>query len=392
MQQLREHKIFFYLLILLMMVSMAMPLSAFADEGSSQPIKIYYRNLNKPMAVIEVTDSKETTQSFEQLKTTPGSYLSANLSMGECQYTVYKDAAKSTVVGSGSFTVTSTTSELYLCYMSVAVSYDGLSAEEWTDYEPGGSVIVKDTNGNPLTPGNISFSPDGHVEYHEYVTVAAALSEEYSYKIQPNDSKMDKGSGSFSFTNKNFLQWSGAESLKPLKNSAAFYVTKGAPFNLYSKGKAHYMPFTKYEPTAVDTSSDPSYDIYTYNNNLPPKNFHYIAGGGNSRFQKQGRYISGGNMDNKTFHVDLDTLDNDKKEDSGFIEDNLYLNVPDNKYKSLKIDESFKLEAFRVWQAVNSTYDNYFIEPDFHYEVIGDKDSVKLTTGGSPGREYETVT
>ena len=58
------------------------------------------------------------------------------------------------------------------------------------------------------------------------------------------------------------------------------------------------------------------------------------------------------------------------EESQGFYEAGILLNGPSNKFLKLNTGEYFDIYAFRAWQAIESETGNYYVDPDFHYEVV----------------------
>jgi len=64
---------------------------------------------------------------------------------------------------------------------------------------------------------------------------------------------------------------------------------------------------------------------------------------------------------------------------------NVYTNLGDCGTLNLAVGETFDLDTFRVWQAMDNILLNYFIEPEYVIEAFGE--SANYTRIGSPGRE-----
>lgn len=172
------------------------------------------------------------------------------------------------------------------------------------------------------------------------------------------------------------------------KKETIFQVDKGADFSVHQKIKSYY-PQKKLDPISVNTAN-PDYDEYVYKvTDTPDKEgngFNYVA-------KKTGKVKQGDIFDpGKTYRIELRDLDNNYREDNGYAEANLYTNVGDSKYLQLAQGETFDLFSFRVWQAISTITLNYFLEPDFHYEVIGDSVTVAEGAKSAYGREYQTIT
>ncbi|MDR1470894.1 MAG: hypothetical protein LBS75_00070 [Synergistaceae bacterium] len=151
---------------------------------------------------------------------------------------------------------------------------------------------------------------------------------------------------------------------------------------------AHFSPFKEYATTRGGSSG--GYDIYKAD--ITSEMFHCEAGGRGSGFLKTAKvdYIEdGGDM---TVTIDTEPLDVSKRADNGFRQDDVYFNVNDAQHLVLKKGETFRLIPIRVWQAMEGITQNYFIEPDYHVEVLGNTGAVSAEWAGEPGLEYEKIT
>jgi hypothetical protein len=76
--------------------------------------------------------------------------------------------------------------------------------------------------------------------------------------------------------------------------------------------------------------------------------------------------------------------------DNGFKGDGVYFNVNNARHLELEAGgaAAFKLLPIRVWQAMEGVTENYFIEPDYDIEVLGDRDALEYEWKGSPGSRY----
>ena len=170
-------------------------------------------------------------------------------------------------------------------------------------------------------------------------------------------------------------------------------------FHVYHKSDAHFYPFDELMPASVTDREDGYTDFSYYMPNA--YSFHYLLDGDDEHIKIGRLYSYTPDQTQYTFTVhgysktegdgyDNFDLDNQLRlADRGSEEDNLYLSVPDSNYLVLDSGEDERIEAYRVWEAITDTTGNYFIEPNFHYEVIGD--SVSVTEAGAAGREYAVI-
>lgn len=383
------------------------------DELVNANICVYDLNYIKKVVFTD-TDGNEVIPN--QNGSTFKPYILKDIKKGTYYYKTYKNPSKLTeenLTGQGSFNITENNQIVYLRVVEIKIN-SALVNEDI--YQQGGSVILKDSKGDVIQPVNITKVTTGKKPYNgncNYMYILPLMGKEspYYYEVSPTDDRLyirDDNCGSFVLecnprypdTTKpvsagivNRLQLS--LTLNP-KVEVPFKITKGAEAGFYLKGRAHYVPFTEYMPTSVDTTSDEKYDIYTVN---IPENveIHMTAGGKDTGFLKTSKKaikkadkirIDGKEQDLPAV-IDLEKLDNEKRVDDKLAESDLYLNVDDSNFLELNQGDSFDLEAFRVWQAGDTLASNYFIEPDFHYEVIGD--SIELEKKGLPGREYVRI-
>lgn len=64
-------------------------------------------------------------------------------------------------------------------------------------------------------------------------------------------------------------------------------------------------------------------------------------------------------------------FNHDYKANGGYETGNILLNINERGYLQLRLGDSFKAHAMRMWELTDNSTNNYFIEPDFHYTVLG---------------------
>lgn len=181
-------------------------------------------------------------------------------------------------------------------------------------------------------------------------------------------------------------------------------------FHVYQKSGLHYSPFTELVPiekkTVVEGFVDFTFNLpeqcdvhYTIQHSDELGNIKLSRTRGFNRANSVLWIEQGYSKEWKDYYTIGDStrwsnydLDNELRME--FYDSNLYLNVDDSNYLTLQKGETTKLEAFRTWQAVEDVIGNYFIEPDFHYEIIQDQDHpvLSLEEKGEEGRRYVEIT
>lgn len=281
------------------------------------------------------------------------------------------------LTGSGYFNVTDNNQIIHLgvLYFSVYKAYsEDIGSDNY-------SILLYDEKGVAVQQGKTA---------NTYVVVA---NQTFSYKITPENPRLQEVQGTCTLNStSNMISISNAKRVEvplSMKLIRTFRVSKGAGLRMFTKGNIHYVAFNEFTPDSIDTTSDENYDIYKFY--LPSgKTCVYIAGENGTGYLKQAQTFEFRETDTiNTYTVDLQKLDNSVREDNSYKAADIYMNVDDSKYIKLVLGETFDLETFRVWQTIDNACDNQFVEPDFHYEVIGD--SISLTSGGMVGREYTTI-
>lgn len=153
----------------------------------------------------------------------------------------------------------------------------------------------------------------------------------------------------------------------------AIAVPSDATLFVGTKGKTHFVKFTEIEPTHFITSEDTTTyyfeltDNSTYNYRVSGE--EYITYGGT--FKKTADFTMSVTEEQlKPTEKTKTTIDRNTASNGGYNVADIYLNINPQGYLKLEKDDTFQIVSLRNWEAVNNTSSNYFIEPDYHYEVI----------------------
>lgn len=342
---------------------------------------------------------------------TPGTYWVRGdfMSQGTLNQYVVKITIPS---GEKEFTVSYTKIDVFVSIETIITSLEdtGLSVD---DYCLGGTAILTRSDG-AVVPWTYQYDvtegkePHGQYEWH---LLEQATDETYTITYTPLDEnfssceKVVEATSQGNGIQAHFLsQWNWIRTFRIPEEYKNL-------FHLYKKNEKHYSPFSEYTPISVETVEE-GYVDFSYA--LPQQcDVHYTIDHsdelGNIKLSRlrgfnratpslwkergyskvRDDYISGtGEWSENWISFDLD---NSLRLNVSAVEEaNLYLNVDDSNYVTLDTGETTRLEAFRTWQAVDNVIGNYFIEPDFHYEIIGS--SVSIEEKGSEGRRYVDVT
>lgn len=175
-----------------------------------------------------------------------------------------------------------------------------------------------------------------------------------------------------------------------------FKVTKGATVGLYQKGTMHFTPFTAFDLQRVPELSDASHDVYVPGAALANGTYNVQASVPGETDKVVRVFTVNATSGTSEYRLDL-TKNADRAETPLLIPGlnagdprNLYTNLDDTGAVELDVDGTFALDTFRTSQAQPDQVQNYFIEPDFEFEVAGD--AVATERIGAEGRRQLKIT
>lgn len=221
-------------------------------------------------------------------------------------------------------------------------------------------VVVVSTLGNSITSGRNTF--------------LAFVGNSYNIEFIPSDAHKAEGyttlyrAGTLTAN----LNISGTV---PLGQDYSISVPDGAELALGIKF-THFTDFTLVEPKSVEEKGGSK--IYTY----------YLAQNQvyNYRTWKKNGLTHGGyftvNADKEKTPVltftDADfsainpkTINHDVNSNQGYETGDIFVNINERGHLDMNVGDTFFAHAMRSWELTDNSTNNYFIEPDFHYTVIG---------------------
>ena len=335
------------------------------------------------------------------------------LEAGTYTYAAYQ---KDVLLGSGNFIVKDSESQQTLNMTKVVITYnmdDSLTDE---GYKIKGHIeysIVEDKI--QVAPGNEN--PEATDKKVQYIFVIANFDKDpvgLNVEFIPDDDMLAaepyyENISSQNTKNKNIWVFEKERFTLRVPNEYADLL------KVYQKGQIHYVAFREIECDERKECDDGYTEMSYYARRQ--STLHYTIFHSDSlnniklsrEFQVDSRSFAGEDIaftvlgyskdkndyaENtgllKEHSVNFD-LDNSFRIDiNDYLKADLYLSVDDSNYINMSAGATKKIEAFRVWQAVDSVVSNYFIEPDFHYEIIGD--SISIEQKGAEGRKYAEIT
>lgn len=135
---------------------------------------------------------------------------------------------------------------------------------------------------------------------------------------------------------------------------------------------AHFIEFKLFEPLSVETQGENK--VYTY---------HFAQGQQfNYRVMLQGKltragYTSLGENTAMDFTADMfeamkpTDINHDVQSNRGYETGDIFVNINPQGYLSLNAGDTYTAHAMRTWELTDTQTNNYFMEPDFHYSIVG---------------------
>ena len=167
----------------------------------------------------------------------------------------------------------------------------------------------------------------------------------------------------------------------PYNNPFTITAPTGAKAQLYTYEKYYNSP--EYTPFAIKDNGDGT--STTYFVGTSGKN-----SGGNLLYRVTYKdYIVKAGWATKSITVTFDENDlkanarvdykNSTADYAKMVEDNVLLNINGQNNLVMEAGSTKTLKAYRTWEIIPVSYNNFIITPDFHYNIISGSDVVKLT-------------
>ena len=377
------------LLLSLFIITTMLPTSAYGGILSSESGKEFLIKTGE--FSISITDSSGNAVSM--LSGIDGEYNVNSIPYQKGTYYYAAHAKDGTDIGKGKFDVDGSHPEIVLRQIV-------FSKNEIEDNGIGYSIEVKNSS------DEFSYSPGA--AGNSFVLPALEGRDYYKYNFLSDATETYWGSSGIMYV----YASAKADTFQALNlsDSGKFLVAKkkqikiqtpeGAELKIYHRVK-FYRPLEKIECGAGTTENG----ITTYICEVPDNTkLHYEVRQQDkitkaSTFNTM-HYDAGANPLVISGLKDRTNADEIRDESQSFYEANLYMNLPDSRYLQLKEGESFDITTFRSWQAVETGTGNYYVEPDYHYEVMeynGSSASVTVDDSGrikatSPGISVVKVT
>jgi hypothetical protein len=255
------------------------------------------------------------------------------------------------------------------------------------------TMTVTSADGNEIyTPGS-SEAMDGGSARGWFVLPASEYGEAYKYTFLPISTSYWGSYGTTylyitgptrNFTGQNLSD--NGRFLIAQKTTVTITAPADAALHLYHRVK-FYEPLE--ELTAIKTDNGNGTATYTYD---APNNYklHYelsLTG-----YVKKAAAFTAGETGSITIALSDLTPVSEAASDitTNKYDSDILTNAPNSKYIELSSGQRFDLYLFRSWQASDSITGNYYVEPDYHFDIVSG-DSVQITDPYYAGATIEPV-
>jgi hypothetical protein len=234
-----------------------------------------------------------------------------------------------------------------------------------TDY----TVEVTRENGDPM-----DFSALLDVGGKKYYSGIGEAMETYKVTLLPGETLQEKGYGQNTISVKqNGYPTAPVDYALNVNFGRTVRITVPEQASLFVGTKtAHYIPFTEVKPTGDPVTEA---GLTTYSFGLEDQGIYNlrVSMAGKVTYADKFKASVGQHF---TFE-ESDLADDPQQIGSDLA--TIYMNINKANYLKLGVGETFDIFAFRVYQIIDTTTTNYFMEPDFHYTVLEGEDVVEIT-------------
>lgn len=266
--------------------------------------------------------------------------------------------------------------------------YGGMAFAVYKDYTVSlrnVQLAVNDYNNNEAVSTSTVTCGDKTVVSGEngWLTVAE---NEYVFTVVPRDSTL--ATAVRTVTVENGADILTVQIVLSLKNPMSITVPTGATAQLYKYNK--YYDNTGLEAKIITDNGDGTTTFkfvadtkahgasYIYRVSMEDK----ITKAGWVAWGQQNMTVTYTEKD-KSPSCRLDDYSTTGEENSTLTEDSVFLNINSRNHLNLSVGDSKTLKAYRAWEIIPVSYNNYIITPDFTYTVVHGGDVVSLTEKAS---------
>lgn len=298
----------------------------------------------------------------------------------------------------------------YVVNYKGSAAYLSVRTEDWGGmaFEPveNGSVTLCRVQAGPTdifgdaVAGTVTAVYDGHTAVSGSAGMLLAAGKEYTLTATPTETGIYNTAGRTQSVEAG-AELQTAEVELSFKNQKIIVTPAEAKAQMF--GINNYYSYTEYPCRGERDNGNGTVSHYFAGVTIP-------AGGGGTiyRVTNGDKVVKAGWSDAKTT-VTVTYDENDPGVDvrpdyslmsevySKFAEDSVLLNINGQNHLSLHVGGTRTLKAYRAWEIIPVSYNNWIIEPDFHFDVVWESQQgvVSLEYAASPmtgGESWKTLT
>lgn len=170
-----------------------------------------------------------------------------------------------------------------------------------------------------------------------------------------------------------------------ISNPIAITAPAGAAVRLYNYDTGKYYMATELDAKTVKENGDGT-TTYSFVGDTKANGSCFIYQVSMSGKITKAGYLAWGEQTLNVTFSDSDKADTWRLEDysgtnqenSGITEDSVLLNINSRNHLAMSVGESKTLKAYRAWEIIKLSYQNYIITPEFSYRILSGNDVVSL--------------
>ena len=176
-----------------------------------------------------------------------------------------------------------------------------------------------------------------------------------------------------------------------IRNPIAITVPTGAKAQLYNIDTSKYYAASEFDAKIVKDNGDGTTTYFFVGDTKANGACFVYRVSMDGKITKVG-YMTWGKQSVTVTYTDADKSDTYRLDNysgtgyanSDMTEDSVLLNINSRNNLSLSVGETKTLKAYRAWEIIKISYQNYILTPDFTYTVLSGADVVSLTEKDSP--------
>ena len=181
------------------------------------------------------------------------------------------------------------------------------------------------------------------------------------------------------------------EMMLNIKNPITLTVPTGAKAQLYNIDINKYYVASEFEAKIVKDNGDGTTTYFFVGDTKASGSCFVYRVSMDDKITKVG-YMAWGKQSVTVTYTDADKSDSYRLNDysgtgyanSAMTEDSVLLNINSRNNLSMSVGQTKTLKAYRAWEIIKISYQNYILTPDFTYTILSGEDVVSITEKDSP--------